>query len=214
MTSNDPDTLEDRAKAGDVNALAELFEQSKPRLRRMIDLRMDERIHQRVDPSDVLQEAYVDLANQLPAYVEEPKIPFFIWMRRITGQRLGKVHRQHLDAAKRDAGREVSLHRGPLPQVTSFALASRLVGNVTAPVDRAVRAERQLKLEEAVNEMADEDREIIALRHFEEMTTTEVAAALGISEPAAGMRYLRAIRRLQKQFQDFDDLSLPMGRLP
>lgn len=209
MTSNESHSrpLEERAKAGDSDALAELFQENKSRLRRMIDLRMDERISQRVDPSDVLQEAYIDLAQQLPTYAEEPTLPFFIWMRRITCQRLGKFHRKHLDAAKRDAAREVSIHRGPLPQVTSFALASKLIGNATAPADRAMRAEYQLKLEVAVNEMAPEDREVIALRHFEEMTTAEVAATLEISEAAAGMRYLRALRRLQKQVEGFDGLG-------
>ena len=203
--------LEQRAKSGDTAALAELFERSRERLRKMIDLRMDERVSQRVDPSDVLQEAYVDLADQLANYVKDPKLPFFIWMRRITGLRLAKVHREHLDVAKRDIGREVSLHRGPLPQVTSFALASRLVGNVTAPEDRAIRAERQLKLEEVINTMAEDDREIIALRHFEQMTTQEVAAALEITEAAAGMRYLRAVRRLQKEVKDVQGL---FGNMP
>jgi RNA polymerase sigma-70 factor (ECF subfamily) len=186
-----------RAGGGDEGALAELFGRYRKRLRQMVRIRLDHRLQGRVDPSDVLQEAYLDLAQQLPGYLTKTNMPFFLWLRLLTGQRLMRVHHQHLGAAMRDAGREVSIHRGSTPEASSVSLAAQLLGRLTTASQAAARTERQLMLQEAINAMDPLDREIIALRHFEELTNGEAAEVLGLSKAAASNRYVRAMARLQ-----------------
>jgi len=192
------DLLIDRAAKGDEAALAELFGRYRKRLRAMVRLRMDRRLQGRVDPSDVLQEAYMDVAQQLPSYQAKREMPFYLWLRLTTGQRLMRLHRQHLGAAMRDAGREVSLHRGALPQASSVSLAEQLLGRVTSASRAVERAEIQLQLQTALNGMDEMDREIIALRHFEELSNAEAAQVLGLETSAASKRYIRALKRLQE----------------
>jgi len=206
LDKEDTLTLIRQAQAGDESALALLFEQYRKRLRKMIELRLDRRIQGRVNPSDVLQEAFIDLAKQLDNYAKDPKLPFFVWVRRLTGNRLANVHRHHLGAAKRDATREVTLYRGRMPQATSVALASQLIGNSTSAAGKFLRAEKQLKLQEILNGMDDEEREVLAMRHFEQLSNSEVAHILEVSEPAAGMRHLRAFRKLRNSLRQFPNL--------
>ena len=192
------DLLIDRAAAGDTAALAELFGRYRQRLRAMVRLRMDRRLQGRVDPSDVLQEAYLDVAQQLSSYLAKPEMPFYLWLRLTTGQRLMRLHRHHLGAAIRDAGREVSLHRGALPQASSVSLAAHLLGRMTSASKAVERVEIQLRLQAALNGMDEMDREIIALRHFEELSNAEAARVLGLEPSAASKRYIRALKRLQE----------------
>jgi RNA polymerase sigma-70 factor (ECF subfamily) len=192
------DLLVGRAAAGDTAALAELFGRYRKRLRAMVRLRMDRRLQGRLDPSDVLQEAYLDVAQQLPTYRSKPEMPFYLWLRFTTGQRLMRLHRQHLGAAVRDAGREVSLHRGAFPQASSQSLAGQLLGRFSSVSKAVERADIQLKLQAALNGMDETDREIIALRHFEELSNLEAAQVLGLEPSAASKRYIRALKRLQE----------------
>ena len=194
--ANDP--LHELVMRGDNDALAEYFQQNERRLRRLIELRMDSRLQQRASASDVLQEAFVDLAQQYEAYLEDPQLPLYVWVRRVTGQRLSKFHRRHLGTAKRDAGREVALNHQPMPAATSAILAGQLAASITAAEQKLIREEQQHRMDEVLNDLHEEDREVIAMRNFEQLTNAEVAAALEISESAAGMRYMRAIRKLQK----------------
>src|SRR5262245_16052015 len=152
------DALLRRAAAGEGAALAELFGRYRKRLRQMVRLRLDRRLQGRVDPSDVLQEAFLDVAEQLPHFLRKPEMSFFLWLRLVTGQRLMRLHRQHLGAAMRDAGREVSLYRGALPQASSVSLAAQLLGRVTTASQAAVRAEIQVQLQAALNGMEPLDR--------------------------------------------------------
>jgi RNA polymerase sigma-70 factor (ECF subfamily) len=191
------DDLLRQARAGDAAALGALFAHYRDRLRKMVYLRLDRRIGGRLDPSDVLQEAYLDVARRFPEYAAAPAVPFYFWLRALTGQRLIDLHRQHLGAKMRDAGQEVSLYRGALPQASSASLAQQLLAGLTSPTQAAVRAEMQLKLQEALNGMDPMDREVVVLRHFEELNNVETAAVLGIEPSAASKRYLRAIRRLK-----------------
>lgn len=196
--SGNHDALVQRAAAGDGEALAQLFEQFRPRLKRMISLRMDRRLQGRLDASDVLQEAYLDLAQRLPDYAKDPKFPLFLWMRLVAGQRLAEVHRRHLGAAMRNADLEVSLYRAALPQASTVFLASQLLGRFTSVSQQAMRAEIQIKLQETLNSMDPADREVLALRHFEELNNAEAAQVLEISEAAASKRYIRALKRLKE----------------
>ena len=194
---NDSEDLLRRAAAGDEAALPALWERHRARLRRMVRLRLDCRLQGRVDPSDVLQEAYLDLTARLPDYARDRPMPPFLWLRLVTGQRLMQVHRYHLGAALRDAGREVSLYRGALPQASSASLAAQLLGRLTTASQAAVRAERQLQLQAILNGMDPLDREILALRHFERLSNGEAAQVLGLSKTAANNRYIRALGRLR-----------------
>jgi RNA polymerase sigma-70 factor (ECF subfamily) len=195
--STDTDDLLRHAAAGDETALAALWQRHRARLRQMVRLRLDRRLQGRVDPSDVLQEAYLDLAARLPDYARDRPRPTFLWLRLVTGQRLAQIHRQHLGAAMRDAGREVALYRGALPQASSASLAAQLLGRLTTASQAAVRAERQVQLQEVLNGMEALDREILALRPFEGLSNGESAAVLGLSKTAANNRYVRALGRLR-----------------
>jgi len=185
------------AVRGDQRALGELLHRHRERLRRMVALRLDRRLQGRVDPSDVIQEACLDAVRRLPEYHQNPKMPFFLWLRLLVGQRLVDEHRRHLGAAGRDAGREISLYRGALPQTSSAALAAHLLGRLTTPSQAAIRAERKIRLQEAINTLDPIDREILSLRHFEELSNGEAAAVLGLDKSAASKRYARALIRLK-----------------
>jgi RNA polymerase sigma-70 factor (ECF subfamily) len=192
-----PEDLLARARAGDAGALGELFNRCRDRLRRMVRLRLDRRLQGRIDPSDVLQDAYLDYARHFAEWAARPTLPFFLWLRLLTGQKLVDLHRRHLGARMRDAGQEVSLYRGALPQASSASLAAQLLGRLTSASQAAVRAETQVRVQEALNAMEPIDREILTLRHFEMLTNEEAAEVLGLRKSAASNRYIRALKRLK-----------------
>jgi RNA polymerase sigma-70 factor (ECF subfamily) len=187
-----------RAAAGDQDAARELFSRYRDRLKRMVHLRLSRRLAGRIDDSDVLQEAYLDVARRLNEYLEGPPGPFFLWLRNMTGLKLAEVHRRHLGTQLRDADREVTLHRGGLPMADSVSLAAQLLGTLTTPSQAAIKAETRLYVQEALNSMDPIDREVLALKHFEQLSTAEMAEVLGLSKAGAGSRYLRAIKRLKE----------------
>ena len=159
----------------------------------MVALRLDRRLQGRVDPSDVIQEAYLQAARRLPEYLRELKpMPVFLWLRFLAAQSLQSVHRKHLGVMARDAGREISIHAGRMPQATSAALAAQLLGHDTRASEAAIRAERKLRLEQALNHMDPLDREVLALRHFEQLSNSECARVLGLKDTTATKRYVRA----------------------
>jgi RNA polymerase sigma-70 factor (ECF subfamily) len=207
--SDSSDELLRRAGVGDPHALAELFARYRGRLRRMVRLRMDRRLQGRVDPSDVLQEAQVEIIRRAAAYAADPRLPPFLWIRFITGQRLMALHRHHLGARLRSAGQEIALHHGPMPQATSLSLAEMLLGRLTSPTQAAHRAEVRLMLQEALNGMDPLDREVLTLRHFEELSNAEVAQLLGLSKTAASNRYIRALERLREGLAGIPGLLSP-----
>jgi RNA polymerase sigma-70 factor (ECF subfamily) len=186
-----------QAAGGDQEALRAILEAHRERLKRMVHLRLSRRLAGRVDDSDVLQEAFVEVARKLPEYAREPQLPLFLWMRHLTALKLAEVHRRHLGTQLRDADREVTLHRGGLPLADSVSLAAQLLGKLTTPSQAAVKAETRLLVQEALNGMDPIDREVLALKHFEQLSTSEIAEVLGLSKAGAGSRYLRAIKRLR-----------------
>jgi RNA polymerase sigma-70 factor (ECF subfamily) len=190
-----------RARAGDPAARNEIFTRHRERLCRMVEVRLDRRLQARIDSSDVIQEAFLEVARRLDDYLRDPKLPIFLWLRLVVAERLLKLHRRHLGAQLRDAGREVSLYRKTLP-ASSEALAAQLLGKHTSPLQAAVRAERMRRLQEALNSLDPLDREVLALRNFEELTRAEVAQVLGIGEAAAAKRYVRALKRLRTVLAD------------
>jgi RNA polymerase sigma-70 factor (ECF subfamily) len=189
--------LVERLRAGDRRALAELFQRHRDRLRRMIDLRMDTRLRGRIDASDVLQDGFLDLEKEVDRYLSDPRLPVFLWLRLVVSDRLAQVHRHNLGTRMRDVSQEVSLYRDPLPQASSAALASMLLGRMTSPSNAAIRAEQILQVQEAINSLEPLDREVVALRHFEQLSRAETAVVLGITEEAGAKRYIRALKKLK-----------------
>jgi RNA polymerase sigma-70 factor (ECF subfamily) len=186
-----------RAAAGDEDALNVLFSKHADRLKRMVRLRLHPRVRRRVSESDVIQEANLEAARHLGEYARDPRLPTYLWLRELTSLKLAELHRRHLDIEMRAVGREISLHSGPLPQASSVSLAAQLLGGLTSPSEAAIKAEMRVQLQEALEALEPLDREVLALRHFEQLTNSEAAQILAISESGASSRYLRAIKRLR-----------------
>jgi len=193
--AQDPE-VEALAAAGDdvEEALGGLWQEHRRRLLKMVHLRMDPRLKGRVGASDVLQDAYVEISRRVRDYLADPRMPFFLWLRFITAQRLAALHREHIGAQKRDLRREVELG---MPAASTPALVDQLMARGTTPTQRIAREERRVQLAQALDRLEPGDREILALRHFEELSNLEAAKELGIQPPAASKRYVRALDRLQ-----------------
>jgi RNA polymerase sigma-70 factor (ECF subfamily) len=208
--TDEPDRLAEllrRAGAGEADALGDAFEQYRPRLLRVVDMRMDQRLRGRLDPSDIVQEAFLDVAGRLDDYLNQPGLPFYLWVRFLAVQRLQAAYRRHLGTKKRKADCEVSLGPGGLGGFAGLAglagaetcagwLAEQLVASCTSPSEAAIRAERRQHVAQAVEQLDPVDREVLALRHFEELSNNEVAQVLGVHPSVASRRYLRALEKL------------------
>jgi RNA polymerase sigma-70 factor (ECF subfamily) len=208
-----PDEAEKESKlisqldGGDNAVLAELFSHYRERLKRIVRFRLDHRLAGRVSESDVIQESYLSASKRVDHYRGREDMPFFVWLRLIINQQLADLHRQHLQAEMRDVRKEVSLERPAISPHTSMAMAAQLVGNATSASRAFSRVERISKLEETLNQMEPIDREVIALRHFEELTNSEVAKVLGIDEQASSKRYVRAMKRMKEIVKSIPGLS-------
>jgi RNA polymerase sigma-70 factor, ECF subfamily len=201
-----------RLKGGDAQALATLFSQHRSRLLRMVEFRLDARLRGRVEAEDVLQEAYLDAAKRMQHFADDNSRSFFIWLRMVVMQTLIDIHRRHLGAQMRDAGREMGMPGPPCSQATSFSLAASLLGRFTSPTFAARRAEMAEQLLAALEAMDPLDREVLALRHFEELTNSEVAEELKIEQKAASIRYVRALRRLKDLLGGIPGFAEAFGR--
>ncbi len=202
---SDEESLIRRANDGDLCALDAIFDQYRRPLLRMIQIRLDCRLQSRLDASDILQNAYLQALKRLKEYVADQKIPVLLWLRMIVGEELINLHRHHLGTQMRNAAREVSLYREALPTASSLALAEQLLANDTSPSQAAVRAERLIRLRDALNKLDPIDREVLALRHFEELTHAETAQVLNLEMGTAAKRYIRALRRLKKLLTEISD---------
>jgi RNA polymerase sigma-70 factor (ECF subfamily) len=187
-----------KAAGGDAGAWQELVCTYRERLRHMIGLRLDPRLRGRVDPSDLVQETFLDATGQLGGYHQDPPLPFYLWLRQLAGTRLAKAHRHHLGALRRDVRREVAFPVDVVPEVSSVALAGQLAGREGRPSEAAQRAELRLQLEQLLERFEPIEREILALRHFEQLTNSEAARVLNLTEAAASKRYIRALERLRE----------------
>lgn len=209
--SGDIQDLLQRAADGDTTAISSLLERYRDRLKRMVSLRLDRRVQKRVDPSDIVQEALIVASNRLSEYAESPSMGFYLWLRWLTADKLLNVHRDHLGTQKRDVSQEVSIYRQPMPQACSVSLAQQLLGQLTSPTQAVARAELQLLVQNTLNSMDPIDREILVLRNFEQLSTTETAEALGIKRSTASKRYIMALKRLKQalsfvsEFRDQQD---------
>lgn len=192
---------------GRRDALAELFDRCRDRLWRIAYFRLDARLKSRVDPDDILQDAYLDAANRLSHYNTEKPFSPFVWLRMIVGQTLLDVHRRHLGTQRRDARRETKAPANGFPNATVFSLTACLLGELTSPSQSAMRAERAERLRGVIESMSEADQETLALRHFEELANSEIAEVLEISPKAASIRYVRAIERLKNLLSEVPELA-------
>ena len=199
--------LTTRVNCGDASALGQLLEWYRPRLRMMVRLRMDRLLQTRVDPSDVLQETFLEASSRLDEYIRNPAVPLYLWLRTIAGDQLLAAYRRHCRTQGRDARREISPCIGALPAANSAALAEHFVACSTSPSGVAMQAELKETIERALNELDVVDREIIVLRHFEELTNSEAAEVLDLKPSAACNRYVRALERLRHVLDRFPDFA-------
>jgi len=197
----DPELLARLAK-GDREALATLFAQHRDRLRRMIEFRLHPRLLRRIDPDDVLQDAWLDAVQRIDSYAQQREPSCYLWLRLVLGQTIVDVHRRHLGAQMRDAKQEVPLYRAAGPAMSSDVISMHLTGGFTSPSGAAVRAEQANILRGVLDQMDEIDREILVLRHLEEMSNSEVSKILDLQPTAASNRYVRALTRLRGLLAD------------
>lgn len=195
----EPDTakLLDDARRGDSTAVGRLLDQHRDRLTRMVQLRLDPRVRQRVGASDVLQEAYVEALDRLEEYCAQPEVPFYVWLRFLVGQRILLVHRRHLQVKGRAVALERSFGAPGGPFASSLSIAGELVSPSGSPSDAAALAEHQQRLAAALELLEPTDREVLVLRHLEQLTNAQVAATLNLETSTASKRYVRALRKLR-----------------
>ena len=188
-----------RAAAGDSQGWQELVDRFRGRLQRMVALRIDRRMQRRVNASDIVQEAYLEAAKHLADYMQDPKMPLYLWLRGITSNKLLEVHRHHLGFKKRNAARDVPLEGagGDNLQSNAGAVAAALADDNTSPSLAASREEMKKVLEDALDSLDPVDREVLALRHFEHLSNAETAQVLKLETSAASKRYIRALKRLR-----------------
>lgn len=196
IQENGQDSRVERVRAGDRQALANLFAEQEPELRRWVDRRLDPKLRARVSASDVLQEVYLAAEDRLEHFRERPRMPFRVWIRLLADQRLIDLRRRHVEARARAAGAEVRLGAGT-PNQSEPRFAAGFAGDLTSPSNAAARRESLEILTEAIEAMEPLDREVLVLRHFDELTNDEVAARLGIPKGTASKRYVRALIRLK-----------------
>jgi RNA polymerase sigma-70 factor, ECF subfamily len=184
------------AAAGNPGAASDLLEQHRAALRRVIALRLDRGVARRVDASDVVQDVLLEASKRLADYLQDPRMPFHLWLRHLALDRMIDLHRRH-HAQRRDVGRERALQAGPFSDKSSLDLAAQLQDQELTPAAAAIRKELASRFLAALDQLDEQDREVILLRHVEHLEPGEVAKALGLAPAAAGMRYLRALRRLK-----------------
>jgi RNA polymerase sigma-70 factor (ECF subfamily) len=186
-----------QVRQGDAGAVDRLLTAHRDPLRRMIGLRLDPALAARLDASDVVQDVLLEAHRRLSDYLRNPTMPFYLWLRHIARDHLIDAHRRHRRAQRRSLDREQPLVPARLDDQSSFELAGQLLDQEATPASAAIRHELQKRLDRAIGELDEADREIILMRHGEQLSNQEVAAALGLTEAAASMRYLRAVRRLR-----------------
>lgn len=196
-----PTELLTQAGNGDGQALGELFGLYQARLQRVIQVRLDQRLRSRVSPSDVIQETFLEVSRCLAEYLKNPALPFFLWIRLLAQRKLQAIHRHHLGAQCRDVARELPLtHLSVDPQQR----ADQVAGSTTSPSEILVRSELRQQVQTTLLALDQIDREVLLLRHFEQLTNAETANVLGLSVAAASNRYIRALTRLKARLSSFD----------
>jgi RNA polymerase sigma-70 factor (ECF subfamily) len=190
--------LLNQVRQGEDRALDRLLTQHREPLRQMISLRLDPALAGRLDASDVVQDALLEASRRLNDYLKNPALPFHLWLRQIAQDHLIDAHRRHRKAQRRTLDREQPLVPAGLAGHSSVELMGQFIDRELTPASAAIRQEMQRRLETAIADLDQQDREIILMRLHEQLSNQEIATSLGLSEPAAAMRYLRAVRRLRE----------------
>jgi RNA polymerase sigma-70 factor (ECF subfamily) len=199
------DALSAMVLSGDPVALGQLFEAYREKLRKMIAFRLAVQLQGRVDPSDVLQEAFIDMVKRLPELSGKGDLPVLVWLRLVVLEKLCAMHRMHFAAQKRDVRRDVSIHNYLNDSNTQLRLADALIDELSSIDRQAIQTEEREKLHAIIAEMDPMDREVIAMRIFEDLSNNETAIVLGITKQAASRRFISAIQRLRTQIQSFGE---------
>ncbi len=193
-SDNEIDVLRQAAE-GDAASWQATIDRHRDQLRRMAMFRLDRRLQSRLDPSDVVQDVFAEASRRLGDYLRQPTVPFFVWLRTLASQQLVTVHRRHFGAERRDARREMSLDQEFLD--SSSAMAAQLAADDTSPSEAALKSELADRLRQALAQMEELDREVLALRHFEGLSNAETATVLNLTISAASKRYVRAAEKLR-----------------
>lgn len=196
-----------QAKSGDESAVNQLMDRHRHSLRQMVRLRLDQRIQRRIDVSDVVQDILIEANRRLQRYLAEPQLPFHLWLRQIARDRIIDAHRRHRTSLRRSVDREQSLAAPRGQDQSSMQLAAVLGDQRLTPAAAALQKEIVHRIEMAISQLEEKDAEMIIMRHYELLTNQEIAIALELTEPAASMRYLRAIRRLKSLIQRHSSLD-------
>ena len=189
--------LLDRVRDGDQAAINGLLARHREAIKRMIDRRMDRVVQHRVDASDIVQDVMLEANRRLGDYLANPTMPFQLWLRHMARDRLIDAHRRHRVASNRSVDREVSVPQPGMDDRSADDVVAGIADRELTPAAAATWHELERRFAAAVEQLEEADRQIVLLRHFEHLSTADAAAALGLSKPAAGMRYLRAMRRLR-----------------
>jgi RNA polymerase sigma-70 factor (ECF subfamily) len=182
---------------GKADAVNQLLERHRTALRKLVQLRLDRKIARRVDASDVVQDVLLEANERLKEYLADPRMPFHLWLRHLAKDRMIDMYRRHRGAQRRSLDRERSLAAPQFGDQSSFDLASQLQASELTPAAASIRHELEQRFLTALDELDDDDRDIVLMRHFEHLSNSEAAEALGLSAAAAGMRHLRALRKLR-----------------
>ena len=196
-TPEETDRLLADARDGRAGAVDELLGQVREPLRRVIDLRLDPVLARRVDASDIVQDVLLEANRRLSEYLRSPDMPFHLWVRHLAQDRIIDTHRRHRVAQRRSLDREQPIARPAWTDESENSLVAQFIDAEKTPASAAIQGELARRLAAAVNELSEDDREIVLMRHHEQLANQDVARLLGLTEAAASMRYLRALRRLR-----------------
>ncbi len=201
------ETLLSAIREGDDQAINRLLERHRAPIRRLVELRLDRKVQQRVDVSDVVQDVMIEASGRLEKYLDDPVMAFHLWLRQIAWDRIIDTYRRHRVSAKRNMDREQSMSAPAGPDHSTMEFAVQLCDPGLTPQAAATQREIALKVEAAIERLGEQDREIILMRHYEHLSNQEIAEVLGLNPPAASMRYLRSVRRLRELLEQDDDSS-------
>lgn len=194
--------LLDQVRAGDSDAINRLIDRHRESVHRLVQMRLDQKIKQRVDVSDVVQDVMIEASRRLKDYLANPVMTFHLWLRQIARDRMIDAHRRHRGSARRSVDKEQTLAVPTGWDQSAVDLVMQIKDDQLTPVASALQKEMAMRVEQSIGRLPDQDAEILIMRHYEQLTNQEVAELLNLTEPAASMRYLRAVRKLKEAMKE------------
>ena len=206
-TDEKTETLLSAAREGDSDAVNRLLQRHRDAVRRLVEMRLDRKVQQRVDVSDVVQDVMIEASGRLQRYLDDPAMAFHLWLRQIAWDRIIDTYRRHRVSAKRNMDREQPMVSAGGPDQSTMEFALELCDPNLTPAAAATQREIAMKVEAAIERLNEQDREIILMRHYEHLSNLEIAEVLGLNPPAASMRYLRSVRRLRELLESDEEFA-------